>query len=143
MRGRRRSAVYNDDPRPQPAFKPEQQANDLPLFSGTPITTGQRFESFIVRLQGSQDPTERVLALLLDGAKHTVAELREVGGASGDRRARDLRASGLTIGKMRNPADLNGPCLYWLVNPSREALNFAIEDIARRRTERFRQRKSA
>ena len=57
----------------------------------------------------------RVLALLMDGRWHTVAEMHAVGGTSGDRRMRELRRDGHVIQKRRvSGCDY---CEYRLVLP--------------------------
>lgn len=71
----------------------------------------------------------RILELLSDGREHTTVEIIDVGGTSGTRRLRELRAMGVNIGQ----AQLKGSNLwvYWLENrgdthlnlPSREDLN--------------------
>lgn len=66
----------------------------------------------------------RVLALLLDGEPHTLDELRRVGGAAGDARARDLRKprwGGFDVSCTRDEDD-TGVWWYQLHPPVTEAM---------------------
>jgi hypothetical protein len=80
---------------------PERQTGDLPLFGGD-VVGAERFEAARARLRAGP-ATARVLALLLDQEAHTVAEIRAVGGDSGDRRLRELRDLGFTVVAEPNP----------------------------------------
>jgi hypothetical protein len=57
---------------------------------------------------------ERVLVLLSDMKYHRLDEIRTVGGSSGDRRLRDLRAMGFVIDALRDPnaRESSGEWLY-------------------------------
>jgi hypothetical protein len=59
---------------------------------------------------------ERVLVLLSDMQQHGLDEIRTVGGSSGDRRLRDLRAMGFHIDAVRDPhaPEKSGEWVYCL-----------------------------
>lgn len=86
-----------------PAFMPpprRDRMDDLPLFTGA-RTADYRAELDALRLK---DNLGRVLALMVDHQWHSIQELRQVGGASGDRRLRELRALGFRLEKQRDPS---------------------------------------
>lgn len=76
----------------------------------------------------------RTLAFLLDGQWHTIDELRarEVGGHSGDRRARQLRSLGFTIEREPDPTAgaRSGIWRYRLVNATPALIANAEAKIA-------------
>jgi hypothetical protein len=101
----------------------------LSLFS-PPARLGHTFDPMfdVVRLTNN---TARVLKLLLDEEPHTLDELREVGGAQADRRARDLRSERLgafTVKVYRDPAapPTSGRWLYQLMNPTEDQVRAAL-----------------
>jgi len=66
------------------------------------------------RLKGS---LQRVLYLLLDGQRHTMAEIRNVGGSAGDSRLRQLRDMyklPIPAGERVKGAEAGGLYVYWL-----------------------------
>jgi hypothetical protein len=66
------------------------------------------------RLKGS---LQRVLWLLLDGQRHTTAEIRKVGGSAGDSRLRQLRDMyklPIPAGERVKGAEVGGLYVYWL-----------------------------
>lgn len=72
------------------------------LFSDAVPRRGRSFDAALDKTR-LLTRTERVLILLLDRGWHTLDELRAVGGSSGDRRCRDLRALGFIIDAERDP----------------------------------------
>jgi hypothetical protein len=81
------------------AGRPER-LDALPLFSDPDSLTVEAARDEL-RLR---DNLGRVLALMLDMQWHSVGDMRRVGGSSGDRRLRELRAFGFRIEKERDPA---------------------------------------
>ena len=66
------------------------------------------------RLKGS---LQRVLYLLLDGQRHTMAEIRNVGGSAGDSRLRQLRDMyklPIPAGERVKGAEAGGLYVYWM-----------------------------
>jgi hypothetical protein len=66
------------------------------------------------RLKGS---LQRVLYLLLDGRRHTTAEIRKVGGSAGDSRLRQLRDMyklPIPAGERVKGSEKSGLYVYWL-----------------------------
>jgi hypothetical protein len=61
---------------------------------------------------------QRVLDLMRDGRPHTIKEIRDVGGSSGDRRVRELRELGYTINVQAEKGS-RGVYFYTLVKPRR------------------------
>jgi hypothetical protein len=83
---------------------------------------GTMFETPKPRLDPMEDNPRldaalgRVLDLMRDGRAHTIREIRDVGGSSGDRRVRELRDLGYTI-TVRRVVGGGGEHLYTLVKP--------------------------
>lgn len=98
------------------------------LFADPPGKIGRTFSEY---LDGRRlvSKMSRVLALMLDGEWHTTEELRAVGGSSGDRRARQLRAEefgGFTIEAERVR---DGLWHYRLVNPDPSRVSAALAKL--------------
>lgn len=106
------------------------RAEDLPLFAA-PKAEGYRAELDRERLV---DARSKVLALMLDMQWHTIQELRTVGGSSGDRRLRELRALGFRIEKVRDPGMpvQSGIFRYKLLEFSIATWRHALESMAPR-----------
>lgn len=105
-----------------PPASRRDRVDTLPLFASVaPKEGGYEAARDRLRLTGALG---RVLALLLDGQWHTIGELRDVGGSSGDRRGRELRKLGLTIDRVRDPDHPvdSGIWLYRLRQPTPEQL---------------------
>jgi hypothetical protein len=87
--------------------------------------------TFSAALDGARltNNTARVFALLMDEQSHTLDELRAVGGAQADRRARDLRSErlgGFQVLVTRDPdAPDSGRWLYRIVMPTAEQVRVA------------------
>ena len=97
-----------------------EAARQLSLFM-PPARLGSTFDP-VLDAERLTSNTARVLRLLLDGEPHTLEELRQIGGAQADRRARDLRSERLGAFDLRVYLDPAAPgsgrWFYQLVNPT-------------------------
>lgn len=103
---------------------PPTTVDDLPLFAAVETTEG--YDAVLDRHR-LLTASGRVLRLLLAGEWVTLTQLRAVGGSSGDRRARELRALGVTLVKRRAPdADPSSGVWEYRLVDCPEALRLAV-----------------
>lgn len=98
------------------------------LFADPPAKLGRTFSEYLDgrRLTSAMS---RVLALMLDGKFHTTEELREVGGSSGDRRARQLRAEEFGGFDVEAKRVREGVWHYRLVDPDPARVSVALAKL--------------